>query len=116
MLGGRLVIHPDIVASVIDEAIILTVGLFIGQVLSAGLAARFTGNFRWAESWMIGFGMLGRAELAFVVMDIAYTQEQIINDEMFYTLMFTAFALNVLVPVTIRLWKPRFMAEAHATL
>lgn len=115
VLGGRLVIHPDIVASVIDEAILLTVGLFIGQVLSAGLAARFTGGFRWAESWMIGFGMLGRAELAFVVMDIAYTQEQIINDEMFYTLMFTAFALNVLVPVTIRLWKPRFMAEAQST-
>jgi hypothetical protein len=48
-------------------------------------------------------------------MDIAYTQEQIINDEMFYILMFTAFILNILVPVTIRLWKPRFMAEARAT-
>jgi Kef-type K+ transport system membrane component KefB len=115
VLGGRLVIHPEIMANVIDETIILTAGLFVGQVLSAGLAARFTGNFQWAESWMIGFGMLGRAELAFVVMDIAFTQEQIINDEMFYTLMFTAFFLNVLVPVTIRLWKPRFMAEAQAT-
>lgn len=114
VLGGRLVIHPEIMANVIDETLILTAGLFVGQVLSAGLAARFTGNFKWAESWMIGFGMLGRAELAFVVMDIAYTQEQLINDEMFYTLMFTAFILNVLVPVTIRLWKPRFVAEARA--
>jgi Kef-type K+ transport system membrane component KefB len=115
VLGGRLVIHPNIVASVIDETLVLTAGLFVGQVLSAGLAARFTGNFKWAESWMIGFGMLGRAELAFVVMDIAYTREQIINDEMFYVLMFTAFILNILVPVTIRLWKPRFMAEVQAT-
>jgi len=31
------------------------------QALSAGLAARYTGNFDWPASWMIGFGMLGRA-------------------------------------------------------
>ena len=77
---------------------------------SAGLAARYTGSFSWAESWLIGFGMLGRAELAFVVMDIAYTQRQIINKEMFYTLMATAFCLNVAVPLTIRWWKPRLAA------
>jgi Kef-type K+ transport system membrane component KefB len=107
VLGARLIIHPQIMADVIDEAIILTLGLFVAQVLSAGVAARFTGGFAWNESWLIGFGMLGRAELAFVVMDIAYVQHQIISDEMFYTLMFTAFGLNILVPVTIRLWKPR---------
>lgn len=111
ILGGRLIIQPEIMANVIDETIILTTGLFIGQVLSAGLAARFTGGFEWNESWLIGFGMLGRAELAFVVMDIAYVEHSIINDEMFYTLMFTAFALNLLVPVTIRLWKPRLNLE-----
>lgn len=58
----------------------------------------------------LGFGMLGRAELAFVVMDIAFVQHSIINEEMFYTLMFTAFGLNLLVPITIRQWKPRMMA------
>jgi Kef-type K+ transport system membrane component KefB len=110
VLGARLIIDPQIMADVIDEAIILTLGLFFAQVLSAGVAARFTGGFAWTESWLIGFGMLGRAELAFVVMDIAYVQHQIINDEMFYTLMFTAFGLNILVPVTIRLWKPRLKA------
>ena len=57
---------------------------------------------------MIGFGMLGRAELAFVVMDIAYNQNQIISDAMFFTLMFTAFTLNVAVPLSIRWWKPHF--------
>jgi Na+:H+ antiporter len=55
---------------------------------------------------MIGFGMLGRAELAFVVMDIAYAQHGVINDEMFYTLMLTAFCLNIAVPLMIRWWKP----------
>ena len=60
---------------------------------------------------MIGIGMLGRAELAFVVMDIAYVQNQIITTEVFYTLMITAFALNVSVPVGIALWKPYFLGK-----
>lgn len=59
----------------------------------------------WSSSALIGFGMLGRAELAFVVMDIAYTQNRIIHTEAFYTLMLTAFWLNVSVPLSIRLWK-----------
>jgi len=109
VLGTRLVLDLDILLSVLDETIVLTVLLFVGQILSAGLAARYTGGFNWAESWMIGFGMLGRAELAFVVMDIAYVQNQIISEEMFYTLMATAFCLNVAVPLTIRWWKPRLL-------
>ncbi len=108
MLGTQLVIDANIFVEVIEETLLLTSLLFFGQILSAGLAARFTGGFQWEESWMIGFGMLGRAELAFVVMDIAYRQENIINDEMFYTLMFTAFFLNIAVPFCIRWWKPRF--------
>ena len=57
---------------------------------------------------MIGFGMLGRAELAFVVMDIAYVQHAILTQEVFITLMATAFFLNMSVPVAIKLWKPYF--------
>ena len=109
VLGTHLVLDIDILLSVLDETIALVICLFLGQVLSAGLAARYTGNFNWAESWMIGFGMLGRAELAFVVMDIAYVEHNILSDEMFYTLMFTAFTLNVAVPLTIRWWKPYFL-------
>ena len=60
---------------------------------------------------MIGFGMLGRAELAFVVMDIAFVQNPILSQEAFYTLMFTAFCLNVSVPVTIAWWKPYYTGE-----
>ena len=56
--------------------------------------------------------MLGRTELAFVVMDIAYVKQQIFTTGVFYTLMFTAFWLNVAVPVSIKLWKPRFLAAA----
>lgn len=49
---------------------------------------------------------LGRAELAFVVMDIAYVQNNILTDTAFYTLMVTAFFMNISVPLSIRLWKP----------
>ena len=67
-----------------------------------------------AGSVLIGLGMLGRAELAFVVMDIAYVQNQILSDEAFYTLMFTAFWLNVAVPLSIRWWKPYYLRELEA--
>jgi hypothetical protein len=54
--------------------------------------------------------MLGRAELAFVVLNIAYVQHHIITEHVFYTLMVTAFLLNVSVPVTIRWWKSKYQS------
>jgi Kef-type K+ transport system membrane component KefB len=106
-LGSKLIFDSELAMTVLPYSLILFVCLFVGQVLSAGLAARFTGHFDWASSWMIGFGMLGRAELAFVVMDIAFVEHQIFTMETFYTLMLTAFLLNICVPLTIRWWKPR---------
>jgi Kef-type K+ transport system membrane component KefB len=105
-LGTKLVFDWDIFVSVIPQAAAMTLGLFIAQILSAALAARYTSGMDWANSVMIGFGMLGRAELAFVVMDIAYVQNSILTTEAFYTLMITAFWLNIAVPITIGLWKP----------
>lgn len=110
-LGSKIILDIDIVTSVIPEMLVMTTGIFVIQVLSALLAARFTGNFAWYESIMIGIGMLGRAELAFVVLDIGYVQNSIFTTSAFYTLMFTAFWLNVSVPVTIKLWKPYFLGE-----
>jgi Na+:H+ antiporter len=107
-LGTHLVFDGDIFMTVLPYALILFGGLFVGQVLSASLAARYTGNFDWPSSLMIGFGMLGRAELAFVVLDIAFVQHHIISTEAFYTLMITTFLLNISVPLTIRWWKSRF--------
>ena len=37
------------------------------------------GGYNFVESVMIGFGMLGRAELAFVVLDIAYNQNDVFD-------------------------------------
>ena len=112
-LGTKIVFDWDIFMSIIPESMTLLVGLFFAQIISAAVAARYTGGFTFHESMLIGFGMLGRAELAFVVMDIAYVQNQILSTEAFYTLMLTAFWLNIAVPVTITLWKPRYeRAEA----
>ncbi len=113
-LGAQLVFDWDIFVSVIPETLALLVSLFIAQVTSASLAARYTGGLDWTDSVMVGFGMLGRAELAFVVIDIAYVEHRIINTEAFYTLMFTAFWLNVLVPLTIGYWKRFYKAPEAA--
>ncbi|PCJ26882.1 MAG: cation/H(+) antiporter [SAR86 cluster bacterium] len=107
-LGTKIIFDQSILISVIPEIITLTVGILLAQVTSAAIAAKTTGNYAWHESILIGFGMLGRAELAFVVIDIGYVQNSIITTEAFYTLMATAFVLNVTVPVSIKLWKPYF--------
>ena len=110
-LGTELVFDADIFTSVLDEALLLLCSVFFAQVISAAAAARYTGNFNWQDSVMIGFGMLGRAELAFVVMNIAYIQHGIFTEEVFYILMITIFWLNVAVPVTIRFWRPYYSGE-----
>jgi Kef-type K+ transport system membrane component KefB len=98
--------------SLIPQTLTLVLALFIAQISSAALAACYTGNMNWSASLMIGCGMLGRAELAFVVLDIAYIEHDIINKEDFYTLMFTAFWLNITLPLTIRFLKPYYVENS----
>jgi Kef-type K+ transport system membrane component KefB len=112
-LGAKLIFDLDLLLSVIPYAAILFFGLFIVQVTSAALAARYTGGMNWHESLMIGFGMLGRAELAFVVLEIAYVETDIMHTEAFFTLMITAFFLNIAVPVTISWWRPYYIKAAR---
>ena len=114
-LGTNLIFDIEIFTSVLPEALILFGGLFVGQITSAALAARYTGKFDWPSSLMIGFGMLGRAELAFVVMNIAFVQYKIMSVEAFYTLMLTAFLLNLSVPLTIRWWKSKFYIDSSVS-
>ncbi len=104
-LGTEILLDWPILVSVIPHTIALTAGVFVSQLLSAALAARYTSGLPMPDSWLVGFGMLGRAELAFVVLNIAYVQHAILTTEAFYMLMITAFWLNVSVPITISLWK-----------
>lgn len=108
-LGAKILFDWNLLTEIMPYVIAMTVCIAVFQVLSASLAARYTSGMNYAESLMIGFGMLGRAELAFVVIDIAYVQHSILNREAFFTLMITAFFLNILVPVTITWWKPYYL-------
>lgn len=114
-LGAKILFDWDLLVDILPFAAAMVCGIVLFQVTSAALAARYTGGMNRAESIMIGFGMLGRAELAFVVMDIAYVQHSILNAEAFFTLMITAFCLNILVPVSIALWRPVYLRETTAT-
>ena len=107
-LGAKLVFDVGTLITLLPYALILTSLLIVAQVSSAGLAARYTGGMSWPASLMVGFGMLGRAELAFVVMDIAYIQNDILPTDAFITLMITAFFLNIAVPISIDWWKPYY--------
>jgi len=110
-LGTKLVFDWDIFVAVIPHTLAMTLTIFLVQIISAALAARYTGGLKNAASIMVGLGMLGRAELAFVVLDIAYVENAILSTEAFYTLMFSAFWLNVAVPIGIRFWKPYYERE-----
>ena len=75
--------------------------------------ARRPRYYTFEESVMIGLGMLGRAELFFVVLDIGYSQSGILSQRAFFTLLFAAMCLNVAVPITITLWKPYLAGEKN---
>ncbi len=112
-LGTKILFDLQIMVSVIPHITLMVTSIVVAQVTAAALAARYTGGMDWPGSVLIGFGMLGRAELAFVVINIAYVQNPILNTEAFYTLMATAFILNILVPVTITLWKPYYVGASE---
>jgi hypothetical protein len=67
------------------------------------------GGFTWAESALIGFGMMGRAELFFVVLQLCYVEHDIMDRDMVCTFAFVAMLMNISVPVTITLYRPVFL-------
>ena len=111
MLGTKLIFNMQVILDILPIALTLFTSVFMLQILSAALAARYTGKYRWHESVMIGLGMLGRAELAFIVIDIAYVENHLINIEQFYALMITIFLLNIAVPLLIKWWKPYYQGK-----
>jgi len=107
-LWAKLVFDLDILFEILPMALILFWMVFIFQILAASFAARFTWGFEWKDSIMVWFWMLWRAELAFIVINIAFVQEKIIDEKQFYILMFTAFLLNISVPLMLKFWEPYY--------
>ena len=111
MLWAKIVVSYDILIKILPWVMLLFTSVLILQILSAWLAARFTGKYTWHDSVMIWVWMLWRAGLAFIVLNIAYVQEQIITEEQFFTLVFVTFLLNISVPLLIKWWKPYYNWE-----
>eukprot|EP00928_Gymnodinium_smaydae_P055581 TRINITY_DN39091_c0_g1_i1.p1 TRINITY_DN39091_c0_g1~~TRINITY_DN39091_c0_g1_i1.p1 ORF type:complete len:573 (+),score=123.43 TRINITY_DN39091_c0_g1_i1:74-1720(+) len=106
-LGSTIEVDMEVLGNVALYTIIFYVLLFIGQFVSAAVAARYVpGGFDWAESIMIGFGMMGRAELFFVVLELCYVEHHIMTRDQLCTFAFVAMLMNISVPVTITLYKP----------
>ena len=113
-LGTKMVFvgNMEMVGNSIRQVVCMFFGMIFMQFTSASFAARYVpGGFNFVESVMIGLGMMGRAELAFVVLDIAYVQNGLIDQEAFFVLMFTCFLLNIVTPMLIMKWKPYYEGE-----
>ncbi len=110
-LGTKIDFNWSLFVQALPMIVTLFVVVFIFQVASAAISAKYTGGYSNKESMMIGFGMLGRAELAFVVINLAFVEHHIFNELQFYTLVMTVFLLNISVPLAIKWYKPYFMGE-----
>jgi Kef-type K+ transport system membrane component KefB len=80
--------------------IVLTVVVLIGQILSAGGMARLL-RFSWIESFVVGVGMCGRAEMAYILTALGL-QLEVFSSEVFSVLIFTTFALNTLTAIGLK--------------
>ncbi|MDA0327644.1 MAG: cation:proton antiporter [Gemmatimonadetes bacterium] len=90
----------DITASALAFMVLLTLGVIVGQIVSAGgMALRMGLPAR--EALTVGVGMCGRAELAFILAALAFAQGAI-DASVFSVLIFTAFVLNLFTPMALK--------------
>jgi Na+:H+ antiporter len=89
--------------------LLLTGAVFIGQVISAGGMAKLLG-FSWTESAIVGVGMCGRAEMAFVLAAIGLNSGAFTED-VFTVIIATALLLNVLAAIGLKLLAGRVADE-----
>ena len=111
LLGSKIILEMSVLKDVIAPTLALFIAVLVLQIASAAGAAKWTGGYSNKDSILIGFGMLGRAELAFIVINIAFVQNHLISKEEFYTLMFTTFLLNISVPLLLKWYKPIYEKE-----
>jgi len=78
----------------------LTTFCFLGQIISAGGMARLI-KFTPTESFTIGVGMCGRAEMAFIMAALGL-DSGVISQEVFSVLVFTSFILNLVTVVGLK--------------
>lgn len=80
--------------------LVLTAVCGVGQIISAGGMARLEG-FTWIESLTVGVGMMGRAEMAFVLAALGLSMNAISN-EVFSILIFVTFLMNMMAIIGLK--------------
>lgn len=79
----------------------LTSLCFLGQIISAGGMAKLLG-LSWIEALTVGVGMCGRAEMSFILASLGLTSG-VYSDDIFSVLLITAFLLNILAILGLKL-------------
>ncbi|MGA1848643.1 MAG: cation:proton antiporter [Thermoplasmatota archaeon] len=79
---------------------------FLGKVVGAGLGARLSG-LNWAESFLVGLGMNGRAAVDLVLASVAL-QAGIIGRDLYSALVFNAIIMALATPILLKYFTTRF--------
>ena len=87
----------------------LTFACAIGQIVSAGGMALREG-FSRLESICVGVGMMGRAEMAFVLASLGFHMKAI-SSEVFSILIFTTFLLNIMTILGLKMISVKLQKE-----
>ena len=91
----------DLPSHLIWFLVVLTLTVLVGQILSAGLMAKRK-DFTWAESLTIGVGHCARAEMAFIIASLGIEMGAL-DKNVFSVIVFTAFLLNILTPLMLKM-------------
>ena len=84
--------------------LVLTVVLLVGQIVSAGSMARLL-KFSWLESFSVGAGMCGRAEMAYVIAALGF-QLGAFDARVLSVMIFVTFLVNIFTSAGLKLCAP----------
>ncbi len=84
--------------------IVLTVVLLVGQIVSAGSMARLL-KFSWLESFSVGVGMCGRAEMAYVIAALGFKLGAF-DAKVLSAMIFVTFLVNIFTSAGLKFCAP----------
>ncbi len=79
---------------------------FIGKVFGSGLGAKISG-LNWAESFLVGLGMNGRAAVDLILASVAL-QSGIIGRDLYSAVVLNAIIMALLTPILLKIFSNKF--------
>ncbi|MFA6196986.1 MAG: cation:proton antiporter [Sulfurimonas sp.] len=92
----------SLLLSVLSNAFLLAVVLFVAQFIAASLTAHYINKLPWRSASLIGIAMQGRAEVTFLVAMAALSMKLISSSDLLL-ISLSAFILNLSVPFLLKL-------------